>query len=54
MLTPLEINRKGFQALINSLGYGDAIRFMRQFENGSDDYTQERHQWLEQLTLEDI
>jgi hypothetical protein len=54
MMTPVELNRKGFHALVNALGYADAIRFIRQFDNGSGDYTQERHQWLDKLTLEDI
>jgi hypothetical protein len=30
------------------------IRFLRQFEPGSGNYTQERHQWLDQFTVEDI
>jgi hypothetical protein len=54
MMTPIELNRKGFKALVDALGYADAIRFIRQFDNGSGDYTKERHQWLDQLTLEDI
>jgi hypothetical protein len=54
MMTPVELNRKGFKALVDALGYADAIRFIRQFDNGSGDYTKERHQWLDQLTLEDI
>jgi hypothetical protein len=54
MMTPIELNRKGFKALVDALGYADAIRFIRQFDNGSGDYTKERHQWLDKLTLEDI
>lgn len=54
MMTPVELNRKGFNALVKALGYADAIRFVRQFDNGSGDYTKERHQWLDKLTLEDI
>jgi hypothetical protein len=54
MITPVELNRKGFKALIDTLGYADAIRFIRQFDNGSGNYTEERHQWLDKLTLEDI
>ncbi|NJR40717.1 MAG: hypothetical protein HC781_20155 [Leptolyngbyaceae cyanobacterium CSU_1_4] len=53
-MTPVELNRRGFSALVNALGYADAIRFVRQFDNGSGDYTKERHQWLDKLTLEDI
>jgi len=54
MMTPVELNRKGFKALVDALGYADAIRFIRQFDHGSGDYTKERHQWLDELTLEDI
>lgn len=54
MMTPVELNRKGFKALVDALGYADAIRFIRQYDNGSGDYTKERHQWLDKLTLEDI
>ncbi|NJM74618.1 MAG: hypothetical protein HC852_01255 [Acaryochloridaceae cyanobacterium RU_4_10] len=53
-MTPVELNRKGFKALVDTLGYADAIRFIRQFDNGSGDYTKERHQWLDKLTLEDF
>jgi hypothetical protein len=54
MMTPVELNRKGFRALVDALGYADAIRYIRQFDNGSGDYTKERHQWLDELTLDDI
>lgn len=53
-MTPIELNQKGFKALIDALGYVDAVRFLKQFDNGSGDYTQERHQWLDQLSLDDI
>jgi hypothetical protein len=46
-MTPIELYRKGFKALVDALGYVDAIRFIRQFDNGSGDYTEERHQWLD-------
>lgn len=53
-MTPIELNRKDFRALVDALGYADAIRFIRQYDNGSGDYTKERHQWLDKLTLDDI
>ncbi|MBW4622082.1 MAG: hypothetical protein KME17_22355 [Cyanosarcina radialis HA8281-LM2] len=53
-MTPLEINRVGYKALIDALGFDGTIRFLRQFEPGSGDYTKERHQWLDKLTAEDI
>ena len=53
-MTPIELYRQGFQALVDALGYVDAIRFIRQFDNGSGDYTEERHQWLDQVTMDEI
>ncbi len=53
-MTPIELYRKGFKALVDALGYTDAIRFIRQFDSGSGDYTEERHQWLDTLTMDEI
>jgi len=53
-MTPLEINRLGYQALTDALGFDGMIRFLRQFELGYGDYTKERHQWLDQFTVDDI
>ncbi|MBD2665696.1 hypothetical protein B6N60_04502 [Richelia sinica FACHB-800] len=53
-MTPIELYRKGFQALVDALGYVDAIRFIRQFDNGNGDYTEERHQWLDEVTMDEI
>jgi hypothetical protein len=54
MMTPVELKRKGFQVLVENLGYADAIKFIRQFESGKGDYTQERDRWLNPLTMEEI
>jgi hypothetical protein len=54
ILPPLELNRAGKQALIEALGFDGMVRFIRQFETGSGDYTEERHQWLDQITPDDI
>lgn len=54
MMTPLEINRLGYRALVDALGFDGMIRFLRQFEPGQGDYTAERQQRLDQLSLEDI
>lgn len=53
-MTPIELQRKGFQALVNNLGIVDAIRFIHQYDSGSGDYTEERHQWLDKLTMDEI
>lgn len=54
MIPPIELTRKGFKALVDALGYADAVRFIKQFELGSGDYTKERQQWLDKMSLEDI
>ncbi len=51
-MTLIKLNRKEFKALVDALGYADAIRFIRQFDNSSGDYTKERHQWSDNLSLD--
>jgi len=53
-MTSLEINRLGYQVLSDALGFDGMVRFLRQFELGTGDYTRDRHQWLDQFTVEDI
>ncbi|MBF2058046.1 MAG: hypothetical protein IGQ45_12740 [Cyanobacterium sp. T60_A2020_053] len=53
-MTPVELQRKGFQVLVDSLGIADAIRFIKLYDNGSGDYTKERHQWLDKFSMDDI
>jgi hypothetical protein len=36
------------------LGYAGAARFLLRFESGSGDYTKDRHQGLEKLTMDDF
>lgn len=52
--TQQEIIRQGYQALVNSLGVVDAIRFIQHFAPGQGDYTKDRHEWLDKTPLEDI
>ena len=53
-LTPAELRRAGFRVLVEGLGPAEAIRFLHQYDPGQGDYTAERHQWLDHLTLDDI
>lgn len=53
-MIPIELRQKGYQALVESLGAIDAILFLQQAGRGVGNYTKERHQWLDKLTLEDI
>ena len=48
------IREKGFNALAKELGLSDMAVFLRQFENGSGDYTEEREELLKDLTIDDI
>ena len=52
--TQQEVIRQGYQILIKSLGIYDTLRFIQHFSPGQGDYTQERHTWLNQTSLEDI
>jgi hypothetical protein len=54
MKTQHEIIKQGYDALVQSLGITDTIRFIQYFNPGSGDYTKERHQWLEQTSLEEV
>ncbi|WP_414553055.1 hypothetical protein [Anabaena sp. CCY 0017] len=49
-----EIRQQGYQALINALGVAGTLRFLQQLEVGYCDYTKERDQWLNQLTIDDF
>ncbi len=54
IITPIELQRKGFQALVDALGIVDAIRFIHQYDSGSSNYTEERHKLLDTLTMDEI
>jgi hypothetical protein len=49
-----QIRQAGIRALIRELGPAGMIRFMQQFELESGDYTQERHQWLDEENVQTI
>ncbi|WP_420642968.1 hypothetical protein [Candidatus Leptofilum sp.] len=53
-MTLNQIRQKGLEVLSRELSPVGMIRFMQQFETGSGDYSVERHEWLDDLTLEDI
>jgi hypothetical protein len=48
------IRRLGIEALNEKLGPIGMVEFMQQFDSGYGDYTKERHNWLDNLTIEDI
>jgi hypothetical protein len=43
---PVELRQRGFEALVASLGWVNAVRFLHQYEVNDSDYTREREQIL--------
>lgn len=54
MKTAEQIRVEGFKALVNALGYVDAIRFIQQFSNGAGDYSKERNGRLDEKSWDDL
>lgn len=50
----VEINKHATDVLIREIGVVDTLRFLAQFRSGSGDYTAERHQWIDGLSLDQI
>ena len=46
LLEPGELRSKGFEALVNALGWVNAVRYIQQFERSRFDYTSERESLL--------
>lgn len=42
LLAPVDLRARGFDALVKSLGWVNAVRFLQQFERSGLDYTSER------------
>ena len=54
-LRPLsELNQHATAILVHEIGLVDTLRFLSQFSAGSGDYTKERGQWLDELSLKQI
>ncbi len=49
-----EIRQQGYKALIDALGVANTLRFLQQLGVGYGNYTLERSQWLDQLTMDDF
>jgi len=49
-----EIREKGLEVLTKELGAAATVRFLRQFENGYGDYTEEREALLKDVTIDDV
>ena len=48
------IREKGFDALTKELGPSGMAIFIRQFDNGSGNYTEEREELHKDVTIDDI
>ncbi len=53
-LTLEQIRELGLRALLKELGQVGTIRFLQQFETGHGDYTQDRSQWLGNLSVDEL
>ena len=42
ILNPSELRHAGFRALVEALGWVNAVRFIRQYDPGAGNYTDER------------
>lgn len=49
-----QIRQTGLQVLNRELGPIAMIRFLQQYQCGEGDYTKERSQWLDKISLEEI
>lgn len=49
-----EVSRQARAILIREMGVVDTLRFLSQFRTGGGDYTKERGQWLDDLSLDEI
>ncbi|MFN4217937.1 MAG: hypothetical protein ACK4HB_01405 [Candidatus Bipolaricaulia bacterium] len=54
LASPTQIRNRGLEALAKALGPVGMVRFLQQFESGTGDYTKERAQWLDKLTVKEI
>jgi hypothetical protein len=48
------IRKLGIEALTEKLGPVGMVEFIHQFDSGYGDYTKDRHNWLDNLSIEDI
>jgi hypothetical protein len=46
LLDPVELRSRGFDALVDALGWVNAVRFLQQYETSRLDYTTERQKIL--------
>ena len=52
--TENEIQKTAFDALQKSLGIVGLVRFIQQFDKGERNYTEDRHRWQKEYTVDKI
>ncbi len=53
-MSPSQLRRAGLAALSKSLGPAGMARFIQQYDIGTGDYTKDRSNWLDNLSLDEI
>jgi hypothetical protein len=53
-MTDEQFERHALDILHRELGVYGLARFLRVYRAGAGDYTRERHQWLEGITVQDL
>ena len=53
-MTPIEIQKAGWEALKKELGLVGALRFLLQYEKGEGDYTELRRELFKDETVESL
>lgn len=53
-MTDEEFDRHVMSILARELGPGGYVRYLALHRSGKGDYTAERHEWLDHLTLDEI
>jgi hypothetical protein len=54
LLDPAELRHRGFDALVDALGWVNAVRFVQQYETSRLDYTAERDRILPEWDREEL
>lgn len=44
----------GFAALVQKLGMAEAVRYVQLYDQGTGDYTRERHEWLDRVSPDQL
>jgi len=53
-MTDEEFHKRGLELIGREFGVGGLARFIRTCRAGSGDYTRDRHQWQDSLTVQDV